>query len=237
MGAALVAGVVAGYAVALPVGAVATYLVGLAARHPWRVGAAGALGIATVDGVYALLAGLFGAAVTRLVEPVAVPLRITSAVVLVVLAARGALAAWRARPSVRQSVVDSAARGADPTTTDRTEVRSSLTARRAFARFVAVTAVNPATVLFFAVVVAGGTLLPDAGGPGSAPASPGLGLLGAALFGAGAWVASASWQLVLALGGTLLGRVLSGPRGRLATALASATLMVALAGVMLLGAS
>lgn len=219
MGAALVAGVVAGYAVALPVGAVATYLVGLSARHPWRVGAAGALGIATVDGVYALLAGLFGAAVTRLVEPVTVPLRIASAVVLVVLAAHGALAAWRVRSAAGPVAGDTSA---------------PLTAPRAFARFVAITAVNPATVLFFAVVVASGALLPDAGGPGSGPASPGLGLLGAALFGAGAWVASASWQLALALGGTLLGRVLSGPRGRLATALVSAALMVALAGVMLL---
>jgi threonine/homoserine/homoserine lactone efflux protein len=219
MGAALVAGVVAGYAVALPVGAVATYLVGLAARHPWRVGAAGALGIATVDGVYALLAGISGAAVTRLVEPVAVPLRIASAVVLVVLAARAALVAWRVRSAAGTAARDTSA---------------PLTAPRAFARFVAVTAVNPATVLFFAVVVAGGSLLPDAGGPGSAPASPGLGLLGAALFGAGAWVASASWQLALALGGTLLGSVLSGPRGRLATALVSAALMVVLAGVMLL---
>ncbi|MFD6138820.1 LysE family translocator [Promicromonospora sp. NPDC060271] len=204
------AGVLAGYAVALPVGPVASYLVGLAARHPWRVGAAGALGIAVVDGGYALVTGLFGTLVAGLVRPVEEPLRIASAVVLVVLAARGALAAWRQRTASGGDVP------ADP-----------LTAPRAFWRFVAITAINPGTVLFFAVVVTGGALLPDAAGTGRA--------LVAAAFGTAAFLASASWQLALALGGTLLGRVLSGRRGRLGTALASSGLMVALAVVMLLG--
>ncbi|MFD6448526.1 LysE family transporter, partial [Promicromonospora sp. NPDC060204] len=134
----LLAGLVAGYAVALPVGPVASYLVGLAARHPWRVGAAGALGIATVDGVYALVTGLFGTIVADLVQPVAGPLRIASAVVLVVLAAHGARTAWRER-----------AASDGETRTD------PLSAPRAFGRFVAITAINPGTVLFFAVVVTG----------------------------------------------------------------------------------
>ena len=41
----------------------------------------------------------------------------------------------------------------------------------------------------------------------------------AALFVAGAFLASARWQLVVASGGALVGRALTGPRGRLATAL------------------
>ena len=208
----LVAGLVAGYAVALPVGPVASYLVGLAARHPWRVGVAGALGIATVDGAYALVTGLFGTLVADLVRPVAGPLRIVSAGVLVVLAAHGALAAWRER-----AASDGETR-ADP-----------LTAPRAFARFVAITAINPGTVLFFAVVVTGGALMPDTTAAGGSSAAA------AVVFGVAAFVASASWQLALALGGTLLGRVLSGPRGRLGTALASSALMVVLAVVVLVG--
>ena len=207
----LVAGLVAGYAVALPVGPIASYLVGLAARHPWRVGVAGALGIATVDGAYALVTGLFGALVADLVRPVAGPLRILSAGVLVVLAAHGALTAWRER-----TASDGETR-ADP-----------LTAPRAFARFVAITAINPGTVLFFAVVVTGGALMPDTTAGGSSAAA-------AAVFGLAAFAASASWQLALALGGTLLGRVLSGPRGRLGTALASSALMVVQAVVVLVG--
>lgn len=150
----LVAGVVAGYAVAVPVGPVASYLVGLAAR--------------------------------------------------------GVLTAWRERT----------ASGGET----RTDV---LTAPRAFARFVAITAINPGTVLFFAVVVTGGALLPDTAAVGRA--------LVAAVFGSTVFLASASWQLALALGGTVLGRVLSGPRGRLGTAVASSGLLVVLAVVMLLG--
>jgi len=54
--------------------------------------------------------------------------------------------------------------------------------------------------------------------------------LGAAgLFVAAAFVASASWQLLLAAGGSVLGRVLSGPRGRLGTALASSAVILTLA--------
>ena len=211
MAAALLAGVVAGYAVALPVGAVAAYLVSLAARHPWRVGAAGALGVATVDGAYALLAALGGAAVATVVQPVAAQLRVVAAVVLLGIAADTAWKAWAAWRDHRSGRVTDD--GGDPAAAWRT-----------YARLVAITAVNPATVLFFVVVVAGWQV-PDAGGSGRAAT--------AALFGLGAFVSSASWQLLLASAGTALGRLLSGPRGRLGTALASSVLMVALAGAML----
>ena len=50
MTAALLAGLLAGYGIAMPVGAVATYLVTLTARTSARVGAAGALGVASADG-------------------------------------------------------------------------------------------------------------------------------------------------------------------------------------------
>jgi hypothetical protein len=52
---------------------------------------------------------------------------------------------------------------------------------------------------------------------------------GEALFVAGAFAASASWQLLVAGSGSLVGRALAGPRGRLATALLSAALIVGLA--------
>jgi threonine/homoserine/homoserine lactone efflux protein len=209
MAAALLAGVVAGYAVALPVGAVAAYLVSLAARHPWHVGAAGALGVATVDGAYALLAALGGAAVATVVQPVAAPLRVVAAVVLLGIAAHTAWKAWAAWRDHRSGRV--ADDGGGP-----------VAAWRTYARLVAITAVNPATVLFFVVVVAGWQV-PDGGGRVTA----------AMLFGLGAFASSASWQLVLVTAGTALGRVLSGPRGRLGTGLASAGLMVMLAVVML----
>ena len=67
----VVSGLVTGWAIAVPVGAVAALLVTLTARTSWRVGAAAGLGIATVDGVYAAAAVVSGAALATLLEPVA----------------------------------------------------------------------------------------------------------------------------------------------------------------------
>jgi threonine/homoserine/homoserine lactone efflux protein len=209
---ALLAGVAAGYAVALPVGAVATYLVGLAARHPWRVGAAGALGVATVDGVYALLGALGGAVVAQWVAPVATPLRVVAAAVLVVVAVRSAVVAWRAWQA-------HAGPGSGPAG------GAERTALGTWAHLVAVTAVNPATVLFFVVVVAG--TVPPADGAGR--------VTSAVAFGVGAFVASASWQLALAGGGAVLGRFVTGHRGRLVTGLVSAAVIAVLAVHTMLG--
>ena len=61
----LAAGAVAGLAVAMPVGAIGAYLLGLAARERFAVAAAAALGVASVDGAYALVASLGGAGCGR----------------------------------------------------------------------------------------------------------------------------------------------------------------------------
>ena len=58
-----------------------------------------------------------------------------------------------------------------------------------------------------------------------------------AVFVVAVFVASASWQLVLAGGGAFLGRVLAGSRGRLVTALASSILIGVLAVHLLIAAS
>ncbi len=52
--AALVAGLLARYGIAMPVGTVAAYLMALTARTSLRTGVFAALGVATADGVYAL---------------------------------------------------------------------------------------------------------------------------------------------------------------------------------------
>jgi threonine/homoserine/homoserine lactone efflux protein len=84
---ALVAGLLAGYGVAIPVGAIAALLVSLTAHTSLRVGASAALGVATADGLYAVAAVLGGTALARVVEPVSGPLRWVAAGVLVVIAA------------------------------------------------------------------------------------------------------------------------------------------------------
>ncbi|MFJ6951187.1 lysine transporter LysE, partial [Micromonospora aurantiaca] len=68
---AFLAGLVAGYGVAIPVGAIAILILGLSARTSFRVGAAAALGVASADGLYAALAALGGAAVASGLAPFA----------------------------------------------------------------------------------------------------------------------------------------------------------------------
>ncbi|MBW4702195.1 MULTISPECIES: LysE family transporter [unclassified Micromonospora] len=205
MTAAFLAGLVAGYGVAVPVGAIAVLILGLSARTSFRVGAAAALGVATADGLYAAVAVLGGAAVAAVVAPVAGPLRVVAAVVLLALAVHGGWRAWRPRPA---SGGPGAGRGID-------------TAGRAFAGVLALTLLNPATVVYFTALVLG-----RADAARAAPAA-------AALFVLGAFVASASWQLLIAGGGTLVGRVLAGPRGRLVTGLLSSLIIAALAVAVL----
>jgi arginine exporter protein ArgO len=205
--AALVAGVLAGYGIAVPVGAVAAYLVSLSARTSMRVGLSAALGVATVDGGYALLAVLGGAAAARGLEPVTVPLRWCSVAVLLALAAATALGALR-----------SFGRGSVPAAS-REEPLSTV---GAFSRLVAITALNPATLIYFVALVGTRT--------GTAVA-----LDERLAFAFGAFAASASWQLLLAGAGSLAGRALTGSRARLWTALVSSTLVTVLALRLALG--
>ncbi|MET8848898.1 LysE family transporter [Amycolatopsis sp. NPDC004625] len=197
--AALLAGLVAGYGIAIPVGAVGTYLVALTARTSLRTGLAAALGVATADGVYALVAVLGGAAIAEVVTPVAGPLRLVSAAILIALAALGALRAVRSHR-------EPAARAVTP-----------LGPGRAYVSLLGITLVNPATVVYFAALVVGGR------------AGTAVPALEQGVFVLAAFAASASWQAALAGGGALLGRVLTGARGRLVTALASSTVITALA--------
>jgi arginine exporter protein ArgO len=200
-----VAGLLAGYGVAVPVGAIAPLLISLTARTSLRVGAAAALGVATADGVYALVAGAGGTAVTRAVTPVAMPLRWVAAAVLAALAVRtaaGALRRHRAGP-----------------TTPATSALSS--PPRAYLGLLGLTLLNPGTIVYFAALVIGR----QAAGAGGA--------LAGAAFTAGTFAASASWQLLLAGSGNVLGRLLTGPRGRLATALAGSAVILLLAANLL----
>nr|WP_308288215.1 LysE family transporter [Streptomyces corallincola] len=199
---ALTAGLLAGYGIAVPVGAVGTYLVSLSARAPFRTGVGAALGVATADGLYALLAVLGGTALAAPLRPVLDPLRRVSVLVLAVLAVHGAYAAWRRHRAGRSA--------------ERTGFPPPGPVR-AFLGLLGVTLLNPVTVLYFAALVLG-----TGGADAVRPA-------GRAVFVAAAFAASASWQLLLAGGGALLGRALTGPRGRLVTALASSGVIMVLA--------
>jgi arginine exporter protein ArgO len=196
--AAFLAGVVAGYGIAVPVGAIGVLIVGLSARTSLRVGAAAGLGAATADGLYALVAVIGGAAIADVIVPVATPLRRVAAVVLLALAAWTAISAVRSR---KRGPVES--------------VRPT-SALRAYLGILGLTLLNPATVVYFGALVIGRG---DTGG--------------GVWFVAGAFLASASWQLLIAGGGSVVGRLLTGERGRLITALVS-SLVIAVLAVLLL---
>jgi arginine exporter protein ArgO len=203
---ALVAGVLAGYGVAVPVGAIAALIVSLTARTSLKVGASAALGVATADGVYAAAAVLGGAALAQLIAPISTPLRWIAAVILVGLAARTAVTALRHHRE-----------GASPR-----PMTGLGTPRRAYLSLLALTLLNPATIVYFGALVLG------------RQSSDGLSAGGNVAFVLGAFAASASWQLLLAGGGSVVGRVLTGPRGRLATALVSSAVIAGLAAGLLL---
>jgi arginine exporter protein ArgO len=208
--AALAAGLLAGYGIAIPVGAVGAYLVALTARTSFRTGAFAALGVATADVVYALIAVCGGAALAPALRPVTQPLRWGSAVVLIGLAAYGTVTAVR---RYRERRDDAAAD------------RPASGAVRAYLGMWGMTMMNPLTIVYFTALVLGR----------QAAATPGR--TDQAVFVVAVFVASASWQLVLAGGGAFLGRVLTGSRGRLVTGLASSILIGVLAVHLLVTAA
>lgn len=200
-GAGLTAGMVAGLGIAMPIGAIGTYLVALGARGRAAVAAAAALGVASTDGVYALIATTGGGALAGVLRPVAEPLRWTSAAALTglaVLTARTGLRRYR-RPDTPPGR------------------RTDLSAPRAYLSLLGLTALNPATLAYFTALVLGRS------------AGRGAGALPEAAFVIGAFAASAAWQLTLAATGAAVGHVLGGRRGQLAIATASALVMLGLA--------
>jgi arginine exporter protein ArgO len=190
----------------MPIGAVGTYLIGLAARERALTAAAAALGIASVDGTYAVVAALGGAGLQTLLSEVTSWLVWIAVIALVVVAIRTLLTAIRRYRSQIGTL-------AEP---------STLTPGRAYLNLFALTAINPATVVTFAAVVIG-----RSASQGSSS------WLAVALFALGAFLASAVWQLLLAGGGSLLGRLVHGRRGQLGIAVCSAMIMLALAVAVL----
>jgi arginine exporter protein ArgO len=213
---ALVAGLLAGYGIAVPVGAIAVLIIGLSACAGLPVGAGAGLGAATADGVYATVAVVGGAAVAGVVRPIATPLRWLAAAVLLALAVRTAVLAWRHHRDPQRVVpgrtIDKPGRTA-PASPSWWSGRPA----RAYLAVLGLTLLNPSTVVYFTALVLGR----QAGAARSLATS--------VTFVVAVFVASASWQLLLAAGGSAVGRYLTGPRGRLVTALVSSALIAALA--------
>lgn len=224
-------GVVAGLGVAVPLGAIGVLLLRTAMTDGWRPAAAGGLGAATVDLVYATVAVLAGTAVTSLLDGHERVVRIVGAVVLAAIAVRGLLTLARGRSAPDAAATDErtvtpatppATRGTTPATRGITSATpaalpatSATTPAATFARFVALTAINPLTAVYFAVVAAG--FAERLAGPTQRVA-----------FVAGVAVASAAWQLTLVAIGAAVG-FRAGPRVRIVLGAAGDVVVLALA--------
>jgi threonine/homoserine/homoserine lactone efflux protein len=145
--AALIAGLVAGLAIAMQVGAVSVMLVESAVVAGVRAGVAAGMGVATVDCAFGAVAAAAGGAVGAALSSHETEFRLFAALALAAIAVYGLI-------GLRRGDGD-----------------SSSTARQApphahYARFVAVTAANPLTIASFAAVAASLSL----DGPGAAAA-------------------------------------------------------------------
>ncbi|HEY8758672.1 MAG TPA: LysE family transporter [Candidatus Limnocylindria bacterium] len=140
-----ITGLIAGFAIAMPPGAVTSLIVRIGLQRGFRSALAAGWGTATVDGVYCVVAVLAGAAIVPLLGAIDPPLRVVTGLVLVGLGLRGILGARREAPSAGSP--------------DARDLAAT------YVRFIAITMVNPATLAYFIAVALGfaGSVLNDAG--------------------------------------------------------------------------
>jgi arginine exporter protein ArgO len=195
-------GVLAGYGIAVPVGAIAILIVDVGLRRGFRPAFAAGAGAASADFLYASLAALAGGALAALLAPFALPLRVASGAVLCGL---GGYGLWRTVGDLTPGQpTGPPPSGPGKGGTDHPDVpHGSLGVQvgaapgRVYAQFLGLTLLNPLTVAYFAALILG-----RGGGDLSAPAEK-------LAFVAGAALASLSWQTLLAGLGALAHRRLS----------------------------
>lgn len=196
----------AGYGIAIPVGAIAVLIVDTSLRKGFAHAFVAGVGAATADLLYAALAVGGGVALSQAVGSAGDWFRVASALVLVLIAIRGFL---RARAGESQE-------GVEPG-------RSERALGRTYLQFVGLTVINPTTIVYFAAVIIGLGVADDF--------TPTQGVL----FTLGAGLASLSWQTLLAGIGSVAGHRL-GARARGLAALAGNLVVLALGLVILVQA-
>ena len=188
--AALVAGIVAGLAIAMQVGAVSLLLIEASVVRGPRMGVAAGLGVATADLAFAAIATAAGGAAGAALSSHEAEIKVTAALVLAAIALHGLLRIAREPAGTTLA--------APPTGT----------ASGHYTRFLAITLANPLTIASFAAVAAALSLdgpaaaVAFAAGVGAASAGWHL-VLTLAAGHAGRWV-TPRIRGALAIGGRLL---------------------------------
>lgn len=179
-------GVLAGYGIAIPVGAIAVLIIEVALRRGFGLGFTAGAAAASVDFLYAAIAVVAGIALASALAPFATLLRVLSAFVLMALGCFGIWRTWKLKDHniSHQSTADS---------------DSYI---RTYGQFFGLTLLNPLTIVYFAALVLGRD--PEVT----------LSTADRLAFVIGAGLASLSWQTILAGAGATARRYLS-PRFRL----------------------
>jgi threonine/homoserine/homoserine lactone efflux protein len=233
--AALLAGLAAGLAIAMQVGAVSLLLVDAAVTAGPRAGVAAGMGVAAADLGFAIVAAAAGGAAGAALGSHEAEIGVVAAIAIAAIAVHGLAAIAREGRSGRaggecapggggrsgpRGETPSGPSGARPSASGaRSRALRGDCPRAHFARFLAITAANPLTIASFAAVAAALSL----DGP-----------FAAAAFAAGVGLASAAWHLVLSLAAGHAGRWMT-PRIRRGFAVGGRVAVLAIAAHLALG--
>lgn len=200
---AFVSGVVAGYGIAIPIGAIALLIIQVGVKRGFGNAFMAGAGAATADLLYAVVAVVGGSAAVQAIDSSGSVFRVLSGVVLVVIAVVGLRKATKPVEQVELALPD------------RSELAGT------YARFLGLTIINPTTIVYFAAVVVGLGI------------ASGLSGSSGVVFATGAFLASLSWQTLLALIGASAGKRMS-PRVQRAAMVAGNLLILGLAALIIL---
>lgn len=236
--AALLAGMAAGLAIAMQVGAVSLLLVEASVVAGPRVGVAAGMGVAAADLGFAAIAAAAGGAAGAALSSHEGEIRVVAAIVVAAIAVHGLIAlareqtepgaearslAWYEPADVcavdEPSDVCAVDERSDVSTVDSAAASHGSAPRAHFARFLAITATNPLTIASFAAVAAALSL----DGP-----------FAGAAFAAGVGIASAGWHALLTLAAGHAGRWMTW-RVRRGFAVAGRLAVLAIAAHLALG--
>ena len=195
-----IVGALAGLGVAMPLGAIGVLLIREGVVAGFRVAAAGAVAVGLVDTAYCVLAVTIGSIAAPWIDFLGPAPQVVAGLVLIGLGASGLVRS-----------------GITTTVPGRSDVTRS--AVGVFARFAALTAINPATLLYFVALTAALNSA-DAGRNSTA-------------FVVGVGVASVLWQLGLATIGAVVGGRLR-PAGQRLLSVAGSVIVLTL-GLVALG--
>jgi threonine/homoserine/homoserine lactone efflux protein len=200
-------GLIAGYGIAIPVGPIGILIIELGIRRGFSVAFCAGLGAASADLVYATVAGVAGSFLVRILMPISSIIHYVSAAVLIAI---GVWMLLQGRRSGRSKGTEQATNYA------------SASCLSTYVMFFGLTLLNPLTVTYFTSLILGLRV------------SVIVSATDVVIFVAGTFLASLSWQALIACVSGLSHKRLS-PRVQAATLTIGNCVVIALGVLILLG--